>query len=380
VNSQPNISVIIPTYNYSRFIPATIENVLGQSWKNVEIIIVDDGSTDNTEKAIRPYLSANVKYVYQKNAGPSAARNTGIQESSAEFIQFLDADDLLDRSALAERLIFLQNHPEYSIAVCPSRLFKIINGQSPRPLYFQRWPLYQSHLDVHLFFLNIAPIHAYLFRRQVIIETGCFDTRMKVCEDYDFWVRALALGYEPTFCPHGLVYYRRHKTSLSSDLEQLHNYDGLMNQRILTLLQKNKYLSSHPHRLDMIMAFLAGTFHTLSLIHQHHQQVDSQLMIVIQKGVQLLEEHYRLLGKPVWSVLSHFYYLKILYLGDSLRKEESVQLFELRTKLTGIAECIGAPRTSMALCKASLWWALFSQEANFLERFRLLKTTAQLLR
>ena len=100
---RSRISVLIPTYNYSQFLLDAVKSVLAQDVPDVEIIVVDDGSTDNTSDIIKPYTD-RVQYIYQENAGLSAARNTGIRNSTGEFILFLDADDVLGTEAIASQV------------------------------------------------------------------------------------------------------------------------------------------------------------------------------------------------------------------------------------------------------------------------------------
>ena len=104
------VSVVIPCYDHAQFLAQAIESVLGQSYANFEIIVVDDGSTDNTAEVVKGY--SPVRYVYQKNAGRSNARNTGLQQSRGEFLVFLDADDRLLPHALETGVYCMHEHPE----------------------------------------------------------------------------------------------------------------------------------------------------------------------------------------------------------------------------------------------------------------------------
>ena len=109
--SNSLISVIIPAYNCSKLIPNAIESVLGQTYSNLELIVVDDGSTDNTAEIILNYknYNNNMKYIYQNNGGVSKARNTGIKQSVGEYIAFLDADDIWDKNKLEIQMKVINN-------------------------------------------------------------------------------------------------------------------------------------------------------------------------------------------------------------------------------------------------------------------------------
>ena len=95
------VSVVIPTYNCGKYICDAVKSVLSQTYKNIEIIIVDDGSTDNTKEALRSYVyNKQIRYIYQKNKGPAASRNLGVEKAEGDFIAFLDADDLWNEKKL----------------------------------------------------------------------------------------------------------------------------------------------------------------------------------------------------------------------------------------------------------------------------------------
>ena len=167
---NPLVSVIIPSYNYAEYLSTTLNSVLAQRLEDIEVVLVDDGSTDATADVLKSYRD-RIDYIYQEKAGLSAARNTGINNSTGEFILFLDADDILGPGSIASQVKYLQRNPSAFVAVCENKLFreKDNNGQ-PKP--FGSWPLYRKNLTVHLCYFNIAPPHAFLFRRQAIVETG----------------------------------------------------------------------------------------------------------------------------------------------------------------------------------------------------------------
>src|ERR1700722_11358410 len=106
---NPGVSVIIPTYNYGSFLADCVKSVLRQSEKSIEIIIVDDGSTDSTPDVVKPF-TGKVKYIFQENKGLSSARNTGLKHASGDLVQFLDSDDLLGIDAIAAKANFLRQN------------------------------------------------------------------------------------------------------------------------------------------------------------------------------------------------------------------------------------------------------------------------------
>lgn len=210
-NTQPLVSVIIPCYNYGKYLPYAINSVLEQTGEGftTEIIVVDDGSKDNTAEIAQGFGSP-VRYIYQENQGPSAARNTGIRNASGSFIIFLDADDLLGPNVIDAHLKNFSAKPELDLSICHCYNLNEDTGSA------SLWPIKAAHLDIHFCNHNIAPVHAFMTRCQVIDEAGFFDTERKACEDYDYWLRCARLGKRFAPAHYAFVIYRHHGHSLSS--------------------------------------------------------------------------------------------------------------------------------------------------------------------
>lgn len=229
------ISVIIPCYNYGRFLPDAVNSVLGQKKDGlaVEIIVVDDGSTDDTA-AVAQGLGSSIQYIYQKNQGPSAARNSGIRVARGDYLVFLDADDLLTAGTLASHIENFAAHPELDVSVCLSlQIFENEDGKTASYL----WPLKCAHLDMHLCHSNISPIHTFMLRANAAQELGFFDPGLQACEDQDYWLRCAALGKRIGPNPEGLVIYRKHNGSLSDSRTQQLAYDAAIRFKISMLLE-----------------------------------------------------------------------------------------------------------------------------------------------
>jgi glycosyltransferase involved in cell wall biosynthesis len=206
---NPLVSVIIPCYKQAHFLSEAIESVLRQTYRNVETIVIDDGSPDNTSEVAARY--AEVKCVRQENRGLSGARNRGIAESKGEYLVFLDADDRLLPHALETNLRCLLDHPECAFS-CGHRVDIAADGT---PLPTNLWPCVDSEHYLHLLRRNyIGPPAVVMYRRWVFNEVGLFDEKRNAAEDWDMYLRIARL--HPIHCHHRvIVEYRIHSTSMS---------------------------------------------------------------------------------------------------------------------------------------------------------------------
>jgi glycosyltransferase involved in cell wall biosynthesis len=204
VDKEPRLSVIIPCYNYALFLPDALKSLQQQVFTNWECWVVDDGSTDTTA-AIAQQVAAlddRIHYIYQVNQGQPSARNAGLLQARGEYIQFLDADDLLEPMKLVVQLTYLDKHAETDIVYGDVRYFK---NSSPAILFINRWgtqteewmpkvsgkglPLVRALVQQNIFELGCA-----LFRKSAIDAIGLFDQQLQGVEDYDYSFRAAALG------------------------------------------------------------------------------------------------------------------------------------------------------------------------------------------
>ncbi|WP_419174918.1 glycosyltransferase family 2 protein [Desulfosediminicola sp.] len=223
-----DISVIIPTYNYSHYIESCLRSVLSQRNVNCEIIVVNDGSTDETEAIINKY-NRTVGYIYQANAGVSSARNNGAFNSKGKYLLFLDADDLIPNDYLSIKFEHLEKLEDRAISVSPTRLFTSLHC-SGKPMFTGSWNLPALNLHLHLCRLNIAPPHSFLIPREAFFEIGGFAEEYHGCEDYDFWLGVLGAGFSFHSCNKKYCYYRRHQSSkgINKNKEGAYGFDVLV--------------------------------------------------------------------------------------------------------------------------------------------------------
>jgi glycosyltransferase involved in cell wall biosynthesis len=370
------VSVVIPTYNYSHFILDAVKSVLAQDVSDLEIIIVDDGSTDNTYDVLTSYRD-RVIYVYQENAGLSAARNNGIRRSTGEFILFLDSDDILGPSSLASQVRYLERNPSASVAVCKNKLFREQN-RNGQPKPFGSWALYRKNLAVHLCYLNIAPPHAFIFRRQAIIETGWFDHKVDTCADYDFWLRAAVRGFVPHYNPSGSIYYRRHPESMSADLKNQHLHDAILHKRLSTLLDQYP-LFPNGNRVDGLLAFSAGAILTSSRLLGHRLAGASELM---QLAIKHIEEVNRLVnsGQGGWNVLTKLFYFRICEFLSNQCFRDFTEAQTIHENLRQILLRLNAPKSKIGLLSDGVKSRVMGSPELLLERKELTSLVWQYMR
>jgi glycosyltransferase involved in cell wall biosynthesis len=207
----PLVSAIITTYNYARFLPSAIEGALAQTYPNIEVVVIDDGSTDDAAEVAARYHHQGVRYVYQPNAGAAAARNRGLADTRGPLVAFCDADDVWLPNKLEQQYAHLVRHPRVALvtahayacdeALCPSSVVHAAKGDC-------RY-VFESLL-VRNVVLNPTCV---LGRREAFEEIGGFSD-LPLWEDWDTWLR-LAKRHPIGFVDAPVALVRRHDDSLS---------------------------------------------------------------------------------------------------------------------------------------------------------------------
>lgn len=203
MSSTALVSVIMPCYNYGRFLSEALESLLAQTYPYWECIIIDDGSTDNTKEVAGSYVEKDgrIKYIFQAKSGVSKARNKGLQEAKGIYIQFLDADDLLERDKFRLQVAFLESTPSVDLIYGNMSFFKDGNIDRTRfvPAFVGKQQPVSGRGDFllgHLLDDNFFLIGCPLFRRSLYEDVGAFDERLRGYEDWHFWYRAALLHKE----------------------------------------------------------------------------------------------------------------------------------------------------------------------------------------
>ncbi len=231
---SPRVSVVMPAYNAAWSIAAAASSVLWQSYRDLELVVVDDGSTDGTADVVSA-LDGPVKLIRQENAGVAAARNRGIEAASGELIAFCDADDLWFAEHLAALLDVWDRHGGIATSNCfwlfprgihPSRVR--YKGRFPEPARQRRAILEQNFVST----MSVFP-------RTLVDEIGPFDEQRRRAEDWDFWLRAIYAGHRVSLQREPLALYRWGDSGLSSGWREMDSdieaiFDGLETRVTLT--------------------------------------------------------------------------------------------------------------------------------------------------
>jgi len=229
---MPKVSIIIPAFNAAAFAPRAIESIMAQSWTDWELLVVDDGSTDNTLDVLATYGSA-LRALSQANAGPASARNLGLAQATGEYVAFLDADDWWESGKLAEQVALLDANPEVGFCSTGTRVVDATGST------VGDWPCQASFVPLpDALFMNGALISGstsgVMARRRLVLEVGGFDSALRGFEDPDLWIRLSACtGY--ACIPKPLTVVVRTPGSVSSHLPA-------MRRATLASFKKNRAL------------------------------------------------------------------------------------------------------------------------------------------
>lgn len=198
------VSVVMPAYNAEAYLAEAIDSVLNQSYKDTEVIVVNDGSTDRTAAVAAGY-GDKINYIHQENAGVSVARNRGILAARGEFISFLDADDVLCADMLSRLVPEFDRHSDAGVVYCGHtvvNLDRVVLGRSPVDLP-------SGNVFYDLFVRGcLCAVHAAVVKREVFVTSGLFDPRLRQQEDYELWIR-IARDWQFVYVPEHLAIYRQ---------------------------------------------------------------------------------------------------------------------------------------------------------------------------
>ena len=215
-NPQPLVTVVIPAYNAAAYIREAVDSALAQTYKNIEVIVVNDGSTDGTARIMEPYArEKKIVYIEQPNKGLSGARNTGIRSAKGEFIALLDSDDIFLPTKIERQIGYLLNHPQCGVCYCDLLHFY---EEEPGKLLKLDYRYYSGdEVFSHLLHANFINPLSVVLRKSEIDRVGVFDESYRRSEDWEYWMRLVRHGVRFDHLPEVLAKYRMRKTSMSYD-------------------------------------------------------------------------------------------------------------------------------------------------------------------
>lgn len=215
---NPRVSVVIPVYNGEKYISDAIESVFNQTYKNIEVIVVDDGSTDNTAERIKLYLS-RVKYLYQDNAGVANARNRGIQNSQGEFIAFLDHDDIWLPEKIERQVDYFLKNTQSKFVHTPVKYINHLGEIIEPSGYWGKLEFNREVKNVKEIFMHFAMLQStMMIKKEIFDEIGLWNEAFTHCDGYNLCLR-IALKYTLRFINEPLTLYRLHDLNMSKNIK-----------------------------------------------------------------------------------------------------------------------------------------------------------------
>lgn len=261
--NKPLVSIIIPVFNAGKYLDEAIRSALDQTWPRKEVIVIDDGSTDNSLAIAKTYENKQLKILTQKNKGASAARNLGIKEAAGEYIQFLDADDLLSKNKIESQINRLIAFPDH-LALCGTVHFRIGTDPTSYPVQHDWYAQGTDNPVDFLLKLYGGPLigpeyggmiqpNAWLAPRSLVLKAGLWNEALSLDDDGEFFCRVILASKGIVYADDAINYYRKFDTNNSLSGRKDEHF--LANSLKSTDL-KTTYLLEHTtdHRAKMIVA------------------------------------------------------------------------------------------------------------------------------
>lgn len=337
--TEINVSIVIPTYNNARYILDALESVFSQSYNSYEVIVINDGSTDETSAVLEPYLH-KIQYVYQEHAGVSSARNKGLSMASGKYIVFLDGDDLFFPDKLLKQATFLDDYSEIGLVHSGWYLIdenkKLITKKEPwhkaPKLDLEDWLMWQP------IFLG-----AIMFRRNWLEKIGGFNTSLIQAEDTEFLLRLVMEGCLATWLKQPTVYYRKHDKGLTNNsLERV-----VCVNKVIEDFFSRKELPEVVHLLEKKVRYQILMWSTWLLYRSDNLD---QIVNYLHKTLDFLN------GSP-----KHIIHGWLLALLQQCREDQDFSLEELRNFWPFFKEVMKGEEKVLADSELLFYWLLKSE-------------------
>ncbi|MAL98987.1 MAG: hypothetical protein CL583_11135 [Alteromonadaceae bacterium] len=235
--NQPLVSVVIATYNMGRYLPEAINSVLDQTWQNLEVVVVDDGSKDDTAERMVAFESEpRVRYLPTENRGQPKAKNRGLKEAHGQFIAFCDADDLWKPEKLAVQMPLFED-PKVGVVYSEVSYIDKDGVEVDKSIPYQR---HSGWVTDHLVIKNFVPFGTAVIRRACLEQDGMFDEELPMGIDWDLWLR-YSVRWQFRYSPEITYIYRIWEGQMSK------NYRGRYENAFRIL---EKFLTNHPNAIS----------------------------------------------------------------------------------------------------------------------------------
>lgn len=311
------VSVIVPTYNYAHFIGEMFGSLARQTYARWECVVVDDGSTDDTREVVARHADRDprIRYVRQENAGQPAALNTGLRNFSGDYLQILDADDLIEARKLEAQVACLDARPEVDIVYGGVRFFSADAGAAGEPAEWVDDKLRLpegSHAGrdalLRLLRANVLTVNSALLRRRVVETVGFFDETLSPIQDWDYWLRAALAGMRFRFeeFEEADALVRAHRTSASANRARMY-------AAALRLREKFAGLTAD--------AGLLAFNREMSAVDHGYLGIEEAAGGEVLKGMRRLVRAARLGGHPRWRAKWLFCALAAPFVSEARLRE-----------------------------------------------------------
>jgi glycosyltransferase involved in cell wall biosynthesis len=311
--STPLVSIVVPCYNYGRFLTDSLGSILSQTYQNWECIIVDDGSTDNTKEISLQFATKDnrFRYIYQKNLGLAGARNTAFKNALGEYIQLLDADDMLESEKLALQIPILENNQGIDLIYSNMLLFSYEEGEKKYTTFKLRAPVASgkgekliNSLIIDNFFLPGCT----LFRKKLYEQVGFFKPDMGGLEDWNYWFRAALVGcefYNDTR-PGTHLLVRVHGNNMSANHSKMEKGRIKARQDLMSVMKQLEL----ENKLNLSPSYIAKTYKLHKALLNRDQARFNMFYDNLFAGTKNVLKHAYYSGKPYYAFYDAAYWVK----------------------------------------------------------------------
>lgn len=233
--NSPKVSVIIPTYNSAHFIIEAVDSVLAQTFTDFEVLVIDDGSKDNTKEVLTEKYGNSIQYFYKENSGVSKARNFGIEKAKGKYVAFLDSDDAWIPEKLEKQIVALEKNPANK--ACYSSFYLCDENLNPTGINSSERKA-DALTDLLLIGNVVATPSTVIAEKELFQQVGGFDDQLSQCADWEMWIR-LATKTEFIYIDEPLLKYRIHGANMSKNA-------ALLEKDTILLMEKGFALPNLP--------------------------------------------------------------------------------------------------------------------------------------